>query len=111
MFATGDKVILVDDKWPAWIAMYDNIPVKNRTYTVRDVRLGRPNIKNPQADENNTEVAITLEGVTNGPDPLFEGGLVELAFRADRFRKVEDIREEQSARRQKEAPLKQGTFF
>lgn len=109
MLATGDQVVLVNDKWPNFIALYDAIPIKGRSYTVRDVRLGRPNVANPVADENNTEVAITLEGLKNGPDPHFEGGLVELAFRADRFRKVEDVREER--KKQAEKTLKQGNLF
>jgi hypothetical protein len=97
MFVTGDKVVLVDDRWPAFIAMYDNIPHKNKTYTVRDVRLGRGNVKNSENPEDDTEVAITLEGVQNGPDPLCESGLIELAFKAIRFRKVEEIQEQKKA--------------
>lgn len=93
MFTEGDEVVLVDDKWPPFIAMYDNVPVKNKSYTVRDVRLGRVKIENPTGDENNCEVAITLEGLINGFDPHFEGDLIELAFRADRFRKKEETKE------------------
>jgi hypothetical protein len=109
MFQSGDQVVLVDDKWPAFIALYDNIPVKGRSYTVREVRLGRPDVANPKADETNTEVAITLEGLKNGPDPHYEGGLVELAFRAERFRKLDEWREEKKQKAEK--PLKQGSLF
>lgn len=93
MFESGNKVVLVDDKWPSFIAYYDNIPVKNKTYIVRDVRLGRTAI---QAGDNpeGVDIAITLEGLKNGPDPLCSSGLVELAFRATRFRKIEEVQEE-----------------
>lgn len=93
MFVSGDKVVLLDDRWPNFIAMYDNIPIKNKTYVVRDVRLGRTTTKNSDNPED-VDVAITLEGIKNGPDALCESGLVELAFRATRFRKLEEIQEE-----------------
>lgn len=94
MFQTGDKVVLVDDKWPSFIAYYDSIPYKGRSYTVRDVRLGRTTTKNSENPEDSTDLAITLEGLKNGPDPLCSSGLVELAFRATRFRKIEEVQEE-----------------
>lgn len=105
MFVSGDKIVLVDDRWPAFIAYYDNVPVKNRTYTVRDVRLARTDITDPNPET--AAVAITLEGLTNGPDPHYGNGLVELAFKGERFRKIDDLKE----KRQKKETLHQGSFF
>lgn len=111
MFITGDRVVLVDDKWPNFIALYDFIPIKNRVYTVREVRMGQTTAiksknKNPEDD---CEVAITLEEGKNGPDPLCKSGLIELAFRADRFRKVDEVKQERKLSIAK--PIKQGELF
>lgn len=107
MFITGDKVILVNDKWPNYIAMYDSVPVKNKTYTVRDVRLGRSQLKNPENQEDDCEITITLNECKNGPDPYCTAGIVELGFRADRFRKIDEIKE----KKQKKETLKQGELL
>lgn len=104
MFQSGEKVVLVRDNWPNFIALYDDVPKKGLTYTVREVRLGRVKIEDP-GDENNSEVVITLNEIKNGPDPHFIGGFVELAFRADRFRKVDEIRQK------KEQKASQGMLF
>jgi hypothetical protein len=109
MFTSGEKVVLVNDGWPPFIAMYDFVPIKHRVYTVRDVRLGRTKEKNSENPEDDCEVAITLEEGKNGPDPLCSGGLIELGFRADRFRKVDEIKEKQKKAIAK--PIKQGELF
>jgi hypothetical protein len=105
MFVSGDKVVLVDDKWPAFIVWYDEIPIKNKAYTVRDVRMARADVIDPET----AEVAITLNECKNGPDPAFPE-LVELAFMATRFRKIDEIREERAMSNKKSEPV-QGTFF
>lgn len=105
MLCSGDKVVLINDKWPKQIVWYDEIPIKNKVYTVRDVRMAR--VK--PIDSESAEVAITLVECKNGPDPLFKE-LVELAFLAERFKKVDEVREEKKMKNKKSEPV-QGTFF
>lgn len=93
MFQSGEKVVLVNDKFPHFIALYDQIPKKGITYTVRDVRMGRIDVSNPNTEEKNMEVAITLNEIKNGPDPHYTEGFVELAFNATRFRKLDEVKE------------------
>ena len=85
-FNVGDKVVCVDDKFPPDIGkLYDALPVKDSTYVVRDIRLGI----------NLTlegDVSILLIGLVN-PKAESKANL-ERGFRADRFRPLEEIQEE-----------------
>jgi hypothetical protein len=88
-FSIGDKVVCVDDKFPPDISkLYDALPVKDTTYVVRDIRLGI----------NLTlegDVSVLLIGLVN-PKADSKAGL-ERGFRADRFRPLEELRNEQTA--------------
>jgi hypothetical protein len=88
-FGIGDKVVCVDDKFPPDISkLYDALPVKDSTYVVRDVRLGI----------NLTmegDVSVLLIGLVN-PKADSKANL-ERGFRADRFRPLEELREEKKA--------------
>jgi hypothetical protein len=88
-YGIGDKVVCVDDKFPPDISkLYDALPVKDSTYVVRDIRLGI----------NLTlegDVSVLLIGVVN-PKADSKAGL-ERGFRADRFRPLEELRNENSA--------------
>jgi hypothetical protein len=85
-YGIGDKVVCVDDKFPPDITkLYDALPVKDSTYVVRDIRLGI----------NLTlegDVSVLLIGLVN-PKADSKAGL-ERGFRADRFRPLEELRNE-----------------
>jgi hypothetical protein len=87
-FNIGDKVVCVDDKFPPDISkLYDALPVKDVTYVVRDIRLGI----------NLTlegDVSVLLIGLVN-PKADSKAGL-ERGFRADRFRPLEELRNEKT---------------
>ena len=88
-YGIGDKVVCVDDKFPPDIGkLYDALPVKDTTYVVRDIRLGI----------NLTlegDVSVLLIGLVN-PKADSKSAL-ERGFRADRFRPLEELREEKTA--------------
>jgi hypothetical protein len=88
-YGIGDKVVCVDDKFPPDISkLYTALPVKDSTYVVRDIRLGI----------NLTmegDVSVLLIGLVN-PKAESKAGL-ERGFRADRFRPLEELRNEQKA--------------
>jgi hypothetical protein len=88
-YGIGDKVVCVDDKFPPDIVkLYDALPVKDSTYVVRDIRLGI----------NLTlegDVSVLLIGLVN-PKADSKSAL-ERGFRADRFRPLQELREESTA--------------
>src|SRR5476649_118640 len=88
-FSIGDKVVCVDDKFPPDIGkLYDALPVEDTTYVVRDIRLGI----------NLTlegDVSVLLIGLVN-PKAESKANL-ERGFRADRFRPLEELRNEKTA--------------
>ena len=85
-YGIGDKVVCVDDKFPPDISkLYTALPVKDTTYVVRDIRLGI----------NLTmegDVSVLLIGLVN-PKADSKANL-ERGFRADRFRPLEELRNE-----------------
>ena len=89
-YGIGDKVVCVDDKFPPDISkLYDALPVKDTTYVVRDIRLGI----------NLTlegDVSVLLIGLVN-PKADSKANL-ERGFRADRFRPLEELQNEEKAR-------------
>jgi hypothetical protein len=93
-FNIGDKVVCVDDKFPPDISkLYDALPVKDTTYVVRDIRLGI----------NLTlegDVSVLLIGLVN-PKADSKANL-ERGFRADRFRPLEELQNENSKTVEKE---------
>jgi hypothetical protein len=93
-FGVGDKVVCVDDKFPPDISkLYTALPVKDSTYVVRDIRLGI----------NLTmegDVSVLLIGLAN-PKADSKANL-ERGFRADRFRPLEELRNEKKASKPEE---------
>ena len=94
----GAKVVCVDDVFPGSIKkFYTALPVKGRTYTVREVTLGREKlavVKDGQvvpngASEAGVTVRILLRELVNPLDPFHRGG-AELGFNAERFREIEE---------------------
>ena len=98
MFSVGQKVVLVDDKWPETVKqLYLQLPVLETVYVVRAVRVG------VRADElimdmrRVLESSLLLVGVYNPTNKLG----VEAGFAASRFRTLDELKtqavEEQEA--------------
>jgi hypothetical protein len=91
MFSVGQKVVLVDDKWPESVRqVYLQLPVLDTVYVVRAVRVG------VKADElimdmrRVLEPSILLIGLVN---PVNKLG-VEAGFAAHRFRALDELKTE-----------------
>ena len=98
MFNIGQKVVLVDDKWPETVKqLYLQLPVLETIYVVRAVRVG------VRADElimdmrRVLESSLLLVGIYNPTNNLG----VEAGFAASRFRALDELK--QSAVQEKEA--------
>jgi len=94
MFSVGQKVVLVDDKWPASVRqIYLQLPVLDTIYVVRAVRVG------VKADElimdmrRVLEPSILLIGIVN---PVNKLG-VEAGFAAHRFRALDEVKSKTAA--------------
>jgi hypothetical protein len=90
MFSVGQKVVLVDDKWPESVKqLYLALPVLNTVYVVRAVRVG------VRADElimdmrRVLEQSILLVGIFNPTNNLG----VEAGFAASRFRALDELKQ------------------
>lgn len=82
MFEPSEKVVCVDDKFPADIRdYYSALPVKDRTYTVRDI-VGGLNW------DNTPTVAVLLVELHNLPN---EHG-IEPGFAPHRFARPEEVK-------------------
>ncbi len=89
----GQRVVCVDDRFPKWVVEFFNqLPVKGRTYTIRDVCLRRETMRG----SDSATIALLLEELVNPPDPTHKGS-EELAFKSERFAPLEEISEEQEA--------------
>jgi hypothetical protein len=100
MFSVGQKVVLVDDKWPETVKqLYVQLPVKDGVYVVRATRVG------VRADElimdmrRVLEQSLLLVGIVNPCNKLG----VEAGFAASRFRSLAELKQE--ATEEKEATV------
>jgi len=91
MFSVGQKIVLVDDKWPETVKqLYRALPVLNSVYVVRAVRVG------VKADElimdmrRVLEPSLLLVGLYNPANNLG----VEAGFAASRFRALDELKKE-----------------
>jgi hypothetical protein len=98
MFSVGQKVVLVDDKWPeSVLQIYTQLPVVDTVYVVRATRVG------VRADElimdmrRVLEQSILLVGIYNPANKLG----VEAGFAASRFRALDEIKKGESATEEK----------
>ena len=83
----GQRVVCVNDTFEGWITeYYDQLPVKDQTYTIRAVSLGRGTL----VGSDSAEVRLLLEELHNVADPHHIGG-DELGFRSDRFAPMEEL--------------------
>jgi hypothetical protein len=99
MFKVGQKVVLVDDKWPETVKqLYLQLPVLNQVYVVRAVRVG------VRADElimdmrRVLESSLLLVGIYNPANNLG----VEAGFAASRFRALDELKQTASEAAAKE---------
>ncbi len=93
MFSVGQKVVLVDDKWPESVKeLYLQLPTLNQVYVVRAVRVG------VRADElimdmrRVLEQSLLLVGIYNPTNNLG----VEAGFAASRFRTLDELKSQAS---------------
>jgi hypothetical protein len=85
MFMKGQRVVCINDTFPAEIAkMYAQLPVKGNNYRVRDVYLGQ---EKPGAKD--ATCGITVYELRNPPDAR----LRELGFNSERFAPLEELPE------------------
>ncbi len=91
MYAIGTKVVCVNDTFSDAVkALYTALPVKDATYTVRDVRPGIA------LDNKTHEVAVLLEELIN---PLNTAKVPqERAFNIERFAPLDHHTEEEEER-------------
>jgi hypothetical protein len=98
----GQKVVCINDSFPQFIlAIYTQLPVKGRVYTVREVFLGREKVV--KGGETAT-VGLLLEELHNPPDP-FHAGSEELGFASERFAPLEELPEEETEEEEEEVVI------
>lgn len=84
----GQKVVCTNDTFNGFVkAVYGQLPQKGRTYTIRDVFLGREKIVE---GGDSATVGLLLEELVNPPDP-FHVGKQELGFSSERFAPLEEL--------------------
>ena len=98
MFSVGQKVVLVDDKWPDAVKeLYLQLPVLDTVYIVRAVRVGVKVDELLMDMRRVLEPSILLIGIINPGNKLG----VEAGFAASRFRALDELKtqavEEQEA--------------
>jgi len=88
MFMTGQKVVCINDQFEGWVhKLYAELPKKNNTYTVREVYIGKQDLK----DKDGGSVGITLKEIRNPIDPTCKSGPQELGFNGERFAPLEEL--------------------
>lgn len=91
MFSVGQKVVLVDDKWPEAVkALYLQLPVLDTVYIVRAVRVGVKVDELLMDMRRVLEPSILLIGIINPSNKLG----VEAGFAASRFRALAELKQE-----------------
>jgi len=91
MFSVGQKVVLVDDKWPETVKqIYLQLPVLETVYVVRAVRVGVKVDELVMDMRRVLEPSILLMGLYNPTNNLG----VEASFAAHRFRALDELKKE-----------------
>ena len=89
MFSFGQKVVLVDDKWPDAVKeLYLQLPVLDTVYIVRAVRVGVKVDELLMDMRRVLEPSILLIGIINPSNKLG----VEAGFAASRFRALDELK-------------------
>jgi hypothetical protein len=91
MFSVGQKVVLVDDKWPETVKqIYLQLPVLDTVYVVRAVRVGVKCDELIMDMRRVLEPSILLMSIYNPTNNLG----VEAGFAAHRFRALDELKKE-----------------
>jgi len=89
----GQRVVCVNDTFNEFVrAVYRQLPEKGKTYTVREVFLGRERIVK---GGDSATVGLLLQELVNPPDP-FHAGKEELGFSSERFAPLEELPPEEA---------------
>jgi len=84
----GQKVVCVNDTFsPTVRALYQQLPVKDDVYTIREVFLGREKIVR---GGDTATVGLLLHELKNPPDPFHQGNQ-ELGFSSERFAPLNEL--------------------
>jgi hypothetical protein len=106
----GQKVVCINDEFSALVkAIYKQLPVKGKTYTIREVFLGREKVIK---GGDSATVGLLLVELVNPPDPLHKGQ-EELGFNSERFAPLEELPPETAEEEEHElvgAGKKSGSF-
>jgi hypothetical protein len=90
MFSVGQKVVLVDDKWPETVKqLYLQLPVLETVYVVRAVRVGVKTDELIMDMRRVLEPSLLLMGIYNPAN-----NSVEIGFAAHRFRALDELKKE-----------------
>lgn len=93
MFNIGQKVVLVDDKWPdSVLQLYAQLPSLNTVYVVRDTRVGVEADALIMDPQRRLTQSLLFCGIFN---PCNKIG-VEAGFNSTRFRTLEEIQAKNS---------------
>jgi hypothetical protein len=86
---TGQKVVCVNGEFSATVRAfgYRQLPVKGKTYTIREVFLGREKM---MGGGDGGTVGLLLVELVNPPDPRHVSGQ-ELGFSSERFAPLEEV--------------------
>ena len=85
----GEHVVCVNDRFPTPLAKcYLNLPIKDKTYTVRAVFIGR-GVMHPGTAADEGEIGLLLKELVNGMDPRHKYKQ-ELGFNSERFRPLQE---------------------
>lgn len=97
MFDIGEKVVCVDDRFHPEISfLYTALPVKGKTYTVRDCEPGRAKWVSAQKGWDSVDMKVLLVELTNPLDPsTLKGCPSELGFAARRFAPLESLHDQE----------------
>lgn len=88
---TGSKVVCINDSFPGPLRkLYVALPVKGETYTIRSVYPARGIAFPSTPGAADGEIGVLLKELINPPDPRSKYGL-ELGFKAERFREIEEL--------------------
>jgi hypothetical protein len=83
----GQRVVCINDTFNGFVrSVYKQLPDKGKTYTIREVFLGREKIVK---GGDSATVGLLLEELINPPDP-FHVGKQELGFSSERFAPLEE---------------------
>jgi len=84
----GQRVVCINDQFELWVhKLYAELPKKDRTYIVRDVYIGKQDLK----DKDGGSVGIVLKEIRNPVDPTCKSGPQELGFNSERFAPLEEL--------------------